>query len=120
MDVSTQAVKKGASQTVIGLIFGCYAACNLIGSLILGKYVSLWHCVLSVHWDLLPRCAVIYSLFAVVSDRPNWCEVHARCRTFCVVRLHHSVWVSVGPVCYVNHDDGCRDTLRTVVTHIIK
>ncbi|XP_028251527.1 MFS-type transporter SLC18B1 [Parambassis ranga] len=35
----TEAVKKGASQTVIGLIFGSYAVCNLIGSLILGKYI---------------------------------------------------------------------------------
>ncbi|XP_033844133.1 MFS-type transporter SLC18B1 [Periophthalmus magnuspinnatus] len=34
-----EAVKKGASQTDIGLIFGCYAVCNLIGSLILGKYI---------------------------------------------------------------------------------
>lgn len=41
--VSIQAVKKGASQTVIGLIFGCYALCNLMGSLVLGKYVSIWN-----------------------------------------------------------------------------
>lgn len=34
-----EAIKKGASQTDIGLIFGCYAVCNLIGSLILGKYI---------------------------------------------------------------------------------
>ncbi|XP_070835696.1 MFS-type transporter SLC18B1 [Chaetodon trifascialis] len=34
-----EATKKGASQTVIGLIFGCYAICNLIGSLIMGKYI---------------------------------------------------------------------------------
>lgn len=34
-----EAVKKGASQTVIGLIFGCYAICNFIGSLIMGKYI---------------------------------------------------------------------------------
>ncbi|XP_029282479.1 MFS-type transporter SLC18B1 [Cottoperca gobio] len=34
-----EAMKKGASQTVIGLIFGCYAVCNLIGSLIMGKYI---------------------------------------------------------------------------------
>lgn len=47
--IYTQAMKKGASQTVIGLIFGCYAVCNLIGSLILGKYVSIWHCFLLVH-----------------------------------------------------------------------
>ncbi|XP_047467683.1 MFS-type transporter SLC18B1 [Mugil cephalus] len=35
----TEAVKKGASQTMIGLIFGSYAVCNLIGSLVLGKYI---------------------------------------------------------------------------------
>ncbi|XP_039897640.1 MFS-type transporter SLC18B1 isoform X1 [Simochromis diagramma] len=35
----TEAVKKGASQTVVGLIFGCYAVSNLIGSLVLGKYI---------------------------------------------------------------------------------
>lgn len=34
-----EAVKKGATQTEIGLIFGCYAVSNLIGSLILGKYI---------------------------------------------------------------------------------
>ncbi|XP_068436789.1 MFS-type transporter SLC18B1 isoform X2 [Clinocottus analis] len=34
-----EALKKGASQTVIGLIFGCYAVCNLIGSLVMGKYI---------------------------------------------------------------------------------
>ncbi|KAJ8288611.1 hypothetical protein COCON_G00012700 [Conger conger] len=34
-----EAKQKGASQTVIGLIFGCYALCNLMGSLILGKYI---------------------------------------------------------------------------------
>lgn len=35
----TEAVKKGASQTVVGLIFGSYAVCNLIGSLVLGRYI---------------------------------------------------------------------------------
>ncbi|XP_038823011.1 MFS-type transporter SLC18B1-like [Salvelinus namaycush] len=34
-----EAVKKGASQTVIGLIFGCYALFNLVGSVVLGKYI---------------------------------------------------------------------------------
>ncbi|XP_029901007.1 MFS-type transporter SLC18B1 [Myripristis murdjan] len=34
-----EAVKKGASQATVGLIFGCYAICNLIGSLVLGKYI---------------------------------------------------------------------------------
>nr|XP_019962581.1 PREDICTED: MFS-type transporter SLC18B1 [Paralichthys olivaceus] len=35
----TEAVKKGASQTVIGLIFGCYAVSNLFGSLVMGRYI---------------------------------------------------------------------------------
>lgn len=35
----TEAVKKGANQTIVGLIFGCYAVCNLIGSLVLGRYI---------------------------------------------------------------------------------
>ncbi|XP_064860171.1 MFS-type transporter SLC18B1 [Oncorhynchus nerka] len=34
-----EVMEKGASQTVIGLIFGCYALCNLMGSLVLGKYI---------------------------------------------------------------------------------
>ncbi|CAL1574518.1 unnamed protein product [Knipowitschia caucasica] len=34
-----EAIKKGASQTDIGLIFGCYAVANLIGSLVLGKFI---------------------------------------------------------------------------------
>uniref|UniRef100_A0A8B9LRH2 Solute carrier family 18 member B1 n=1 Tax=Astyanax mexicanus TaxID=7994 RepID=A0A8B9LRH2_ASTMX len=34
-----EAEKKGVSQTVIGMIFGCYAFCTLVGSLILGKYI---------------------------------------------------------------------------------
>ncbi|XP_036448827.1 MFS-type transporter SLC18B1 [Colossoma macropomum] len=34
-----EAEKKGVSQAVIGLIFGCYAFCTLVGSLILGKYI---------------------------------------------------------------------------------
>lgn len=41
--LSLQAVKKGASQTDVGLIFGCYAICNLINSLIMGRYVSRSH-----------------------------------------------------------------------------
>ncbi|XP_072545451.1 MFS-type transporter SLC18B1 [Salminus brasiliensis] len=34
-----EAEKKGVSQAIIGLIFGCYAFCTLVGSLILGKYI---------------------------------------------------------------------------------
>lgn len=34
-----EAVKKGANQTIVGLIFSCYAVCNLIGALVLGKYI---------------------------------------------------------------------------------
>uniref|UniRef100_A0A8C1SIK6 Solute carrier family 18 member B1 n=1 Tax=Cyprinus carpio TaxID=7962 RepID=A0A8C1SIK6_CYPCA len=34
-----EAKKKGVSQAMIGLIFGIYALCTLVGSLILGKYI---------------------------------------------------------------------------------
>ncbi|XP_068087688.1 MFS-type transporter SLC18B1 isoform X2 [Hyperolius riggenbachi] len=34
-----EAVKKGVSNTVIGLIFGCFALCNFLSSLILGRYI---------------------------------------------------------------------------------
>ncbi|KAM9316680.1 MFS-type transporter SLC18B1 [Gastrophryne carolinensis] len=34
-----EATKKGVSNTVIGLIFGCFAVCNFLSSLILGKYL---------------------------------------------------------------------------------
>ncbi|XP_066525073.1 MFS-type transporter SLC18B1 isoform X2 [Hoplias malabaricus] len=34
-----EAEKKGVSQAIIGLIFGCYAFCTLVGSLIVGKYI---------------------------------------------------------------------------------
>ncbi|XP_051942994.1 MFS-type transporter SLC18B1 [Hippocampus zosterae] len=34
-----EAEKKGASQTMVGVIFGCYAVSNLIGALILGRYI---------------------------------------------------------------------------------
>ncbi|XP_067224011.1 MFS-type transporter SLC18B1 isoform X3 [Chanodichthys erythropterus] len=34
-----EAKKKGVSQSMIGLIFGIYALCTLVGSLILGKYI---------------------------------------------------------------------------------
>ncbi|XP_056445805.1 MFS-type transporter SLC18B1-like isoform X2 [Gadus chalcogrammus] len=37
--IQTQALQKGASQTVVGLIFGCYALSNFIGSLIMGRYI---------------------------------------------------------------------------------
>ncbi|XP_053366306.1 MFS-type transporter SLC18B1 [Clarias gariepinus] len=34
-----EAERKGVSQAVIGLIFGCYAFFTLVGSLVLGKYI---------------------------------------------------------------------------------
>ncbi|XP_052386345.1 MFS-type transporter SLC18B1-like [Carassius gibelio] len=34
-----EAKKKGVSQAMIGLIFGIYALCTLVGSLLLGKYI---------------------------------------------------------------------------------
>ncbi|XP_028653565.2 MFS-type transporter SLC18B1-like isoform X1 [Erpetoichthys calabaricus] len=34
-----EAEQKGVSETVIGLIFGCFALCDLLGSLVLGKFI---------------------------------------------------------------------------------
>lgn len=58
INIPTQAVKKGASQTVVGLIFGCYAVSNLIGSLLLGKYVSIlyYFFLLSDHFICSVMC----------------------------------------------------------------
>ncbi|XP_014795288.1 PREDICTED: MFS-type transporter SLC18B1 [Calidris pugnax] len=36
----TEAEKKGASNTVVGMIFGCFALCNFLTSLILGNYLT--------------------------------------------------------------------------------
>lgn len=36
-----KAEKKGASNTVIGMIFGCYALFDFLASLVFGKYVSI-------------------------------------------------------------------------------
>lgn len=98
MIVSTQAVKKGASQTIVGLIFGCYAVSNLIGSLILGKYVSR-KCHLNQRMEFHMWFSAQTNWFnpsVVLSDCPNWCKVHAHNGAFCVVVLHHPLWVSVG------------------------
>lgn len=40
-DLFLQAEKKGASNTIVGLIFGCFALVNFSTSLILGNYVSI-------------------------------------------------------------------------------
>lgn len=40
-DLFLQAEKKGASNTFIGLIFGCFALVNFLTSLIWGNYVSI-------------------------------------------------------------------------------
>ncbi|CAH1267527.1 SLC18B1 [Branchiostoma lanceolatum] len=35
-----EAIKRGASQTVVGLIFGCFAVVNFLGGLVFGKYLT--------------------------------------------------------------------------------
>lgn len=41
ISASSKAEKKGASNTMIGAIFGCYALFELLASLVFGKYVSI-------------------------------------------------------------------------------
>lgn len=120
---STQAVKKGASQTVIGLIFGCYAVCNLIGSLVLGKYVSIWHYFLSVHikWSvILPPTHFLFlchcvRLFKLVQSSCLWWGFLCRqAAPLCLGKC----WSCV-PL-YANNDDGNRNILSTVISWLIK
>ncbi|XP_039651946.1 MFS-type transporter SLC18B1-like isoform X4 [Perca fluviatilis] len=67
-----EAVKKGASQTVIGLIFGCYAVCNFIGSLIMGKYIVQIGAKFMLVMGLFVSsgCTILFGLLNRVSAGP--------------------------------------------------
>uniref|UniRef100_A0A7N8XJC9 Solute carrier family 18 member B1 n=1 Tax=Mastacembelus armatus TaxID=205130 RepID=A0A7N8XJC9_9TELE len=69
-----EAVKKGASQTVIGLIFGCYAVCNLIGSLILGKYIVQIGAKFMLITGLFVSsgCTILFGLLDRVPEGPTF------------------------------------------------
>lgn len=61
--ISLKAEKKEASNTVIGMIFGCYALFELLSSLVFGKYVSI-----KVHMYILIFKNIIYNeLFQFIS-----------------------------------------------------
>ena len=109
-NMSTQAVKKGASQTVVGLIFGCYAVCNLFGSLIMGRYVSTCH-HFSSHWfffsatwcwvtDTLILCRLRSSKLvqSLCWLQDFWCR---RAAPSCLGKCRHLLWnqqLAVDPV----------------------
>ncbi|TKS86966.1 MFS-type transporter SLC18B1 [Collichthys lucidus] len=67
-----EAVKKGASQTVVGLIFGCYAVCNLFGSLILGRYIVQIGAKFMLVMGLFVSsgCTIMFGLLDRVPDGP--------------------------------------------------
>ncbi|XP_053701247.1 MFS-type transporter SLC18B1 [Synchiropus splendidus] len=67
-----EALKKGASQTVIGLIFGCYAICNLGSSLILGKYIVTIGAKLMLIGGLFisSGCTILFGLLDRVPSGP--------------------------------------------------
>nr|XP_046220602.1 MFS-type transporter SLC18B1-like isoform X2 [Oncorhynchus gorbuscha] len=69
-----EAVKKGASQTVIGLIFGCYALCNLMGSLVLGKYIVQIGAKFMLISGLFVSsvCTILFGLLDKVPDGPTF------------------------------------------------
>uniref|UniRef100_A0A8D0B3X4 Uncharacterized protein n=1 Tax=Salvator merianae TaxID=96440 RepID=A0A8D0B3X4_SALMN len=48
-----EAEKKGATTTIVGLIFGCFAVFNFITSLIMGKYVSIFKISYNVYTKIL-------------------------------------------------------------------
>lgn len=58
----------------------------------------------------------LISPFVVMSDRSDWCEVHAGDGDLCVVDLHHPLRVGVGsPVRVTGHD--AAETLFSVKTY---
>ncbi|KAM8945541.1 MFS-type transporter SLC18B1 [Pelodytes ibericus] len=65
-----EAIKKGASNTVIGLIFGCFALFNFLTSLILGKYlVQIGAKFMFVTGMFVSACATI--LFGLLDKAPD-------------------------------------------------
>ncbi|XP_077394411.1 MFS-type transporter SLC18B1 [Festucalex cinctus] len=67
-----EAEKKGASQTVVGVIFGCYAVSNLIGSLILGRYIVQIGAKMMLIMGLFVSsgCTIIFGLLDRVPSGP--------------------------------------------------
>ncbi|XP_062981780.1 MFS-type transporter SLC18B1 [Elgaria multicarinata webbii] len=65
-----EAEKKGASSTVVGLIFGCFALFNFMSSLIMGKYlVQIGAKFMFVSGMFVSGCATI--LFGILDKAPN-------------------------------------------------
>ncbi|XP_016295804.1 MFS-type transporter SLC18B1-like [Sinocyclocheilus anshuiensis] len=65
-----EAKKKGVSQAMIGLIFGIYALCTLVGSLILGKYIVQIGAKFMIVAGLFVSsgCTVLFGFLDQVSD----------------------------------------------------
>ncbi|XP_016349354.1 MFS-type transporter SLC18B1-like [Sinocyclocheilus anshuiensis] len=64
------AKKKGVSQAMIGLIFGIYALCTLVGSLLLGKYIVQIGAKFMIVAGLFVSsgCTVLFGFLDQVSD----------------------------------------------------
>ncbi|XP_073683235.1 MFS-type transporter SLC18B1 [Garra rufa] len=65
-----EAKKKGVSQAMIGLIFGIYALCTLVGSLILGKYIVQIGAKFMIVAGLFVSsgCTILFGFLDQVSD----------------------------------------------------
>ncbi|XP_042629495.1 MFS-type transporter SLC18B1-like [Cyprinus carpio] len=66
----SEAKKKGVSQAMIGLIFGIYALCTLVGSLLLGKYIVQIGAKFMIVAGLFVSsgCTVLFGFLDQVSD----------------------------------------------------
>ncbi|KAM4771003.1 MFS-type transporter SLC18B1-like [Rhinophrynus dorsalis] len=65
-----EALKKGVSETVIGLIFGCFALFNFLSSLIMGRYlVQIGAKFMFITGMLISGCATI--LFGLLDKSPD-------------------------------------------------
>ncbi|XP_061750144.1 MFS-type transporter SLC18B1 [Nerophis ophidion] len=69
-----EAEKKGASQTVVGIIFGCYAVSNLIGSLVLGRYIVQIGAKMMLILGLFTSsgCTILFGLLDRVPSGPTF------------------------------------------------
>ncbi|NXX38206.1 S18B1 protein, partial [Tricholaema leucomelas] len=66
----TEAIKKGASNTIVGMIFGCFALVNFLSSLILGNYITqIGAKFMFVSGMFVSGCATI--LFGVLDKVPS-------------------------------------------------
>ncbi|XP_078683213.1 MFS-type transporter SLC18B1-like [Branchiostoma floridae x Branchiostoma belcheri] len=67
-----EALKRGASQTLVGLIFGCFAIINFLGGLVFGKYITAIgsRFMLTSGVFVAGSCSVLFGLLEYMDGAP--------------------------------------------------